>query len=180
MKKSILSVFVGLVVAPAFGTWVDVTPSTDFDSIKSEITVEALTEGVISDEDEAEFMISDYESESYPFTIGEYDDMEDLVDMVEQLESFSDEEADIITTIMHDLGYSLEEAVEIVQDSEYIMYSGCNNMTDVAYQVVEDCGYLEQIPENLRYYFGYESFGRDLDIERTFIYTNSGIVEIIR
>ena len=67
-----------------------------------------------------------------------------------------------------------------MQDGEYIIYSECHDMTDVAYQVVENCGYLDQIPKNLQYYFDYEAFGRDLNIEGDFIAVNGGIVEIIR
>ncbi len=33
-----------------------------------------------------------------------------------------------------------------------------------AQDFVDDCGYLDQIPENLRFYFDYEAFARDLFI----------------
>ena len=48
-------------------------------------------------------------------------------------------------------------------------------------EVVEECGYLANIPENVARYFDYEAFGRDLDIEGTFIYAGGGVmIEIIR
>jgi antirestriction protein len=44
-------------------------------------------------------------------------------------------------------------------------YSGCfENEVQFAEQLVDDLGYLDQIPENLRYYFDYEKFARDLFI----------------
>jgi antirestriction protein len=30
--------------------------------------------------------------------------------------------------------------------------------------LVEDCGLLDEVPENLRYYFDYEAFARDLEL----------------
>ena len=37
-----------------------------------------------------------------------------------------------------------------------------------------------QVPEHLRNYIDYEAYGRDLDIEGTFIATNAGICEVLR
>lgn len=46
-------------------------------------------------------------------------------------------------------------------------------MTDVSYQVVEECGYLNDVPDTVARYFDYESFGRDLEIEGTYIFTEN-------
>ena len=52
-------------------------------------------------------------------------------------------------------------------------------MTDIAYQVVEECGYLNNVPDNVARYFDYESFGRDLGIEGTYIFLDdSEVIEI--
>ena len=52
-------------------------------------------------------------------------------------------------------------------------------MTDIAYQVVEECEYLNNVPDNVARYFDYESFGRDLGIERTYIFLDgSEVIEI--
>jgi len=47
-------------------------------------------------------------------------------------------------------------------------------MTDVAEQYAEETGLLDSIPENLRYYFDFEAYGRDMRIEGTFVFTNNG------
>ena len=73
---------------------------------------------------------------------------------------------------MNDLGYNLEEATRIANNNDYRIYSDCDNMTDIAYQVVEECGYLNNVPDNVARYFDYESFGRDLGIEGTYIFTD--------
>ena len=53
-------------------------------------------------------------------------------------------------------------------------------MTDVAYQVVEECGYLNNIPETVARYFDYEAFGCDLGLEGKFSFMDNGdCVEIL-
>jgi antirestriction protein len=37
-----------------------------------------------------------------------------------------------------------------------------DNMTRFAEQLVDDCGMLSEMPDNLQMYFDYEKFGRDL------------------
>ena len=41
-------------------------------------------------------------------------------------------------------------------------------------------GILGEIPSSLQNYIDYEAYGRDLDIEGTFIATNAGICEVLR
>ena len=55
-----------------------------------------------------------------------------------------------------------------------MVYYDCNNMTDVAEQYAEETGLLNSIPENLRYYFDFEAYGRDMGIEGYFVFTNKG------
>lgn len=55
----------------------------------------------------------------------------------------------------------------------------CDDMEDVAYQVVEDCGYLDKVPDNVARYFDYESFGRELGIGGNYIFLDgSEVIEI--
>lgn len=71
------------------------------------------------------------------------------------------------------------EAIDKVNSGDYMIYNDCENMTDVAYQVVEECGYLENVPDNVARYFDYESFGRELEIEGNYIFLDgSEVIEI--
>ena len=51
-------------------------------------------------------------------------------------------------------------------------------MTDVAYFYIDELGMLGEIPSHLQNYIDYEAYGRDLEIEGTFIETSRGICEI--
>jgi antirestriction protein len=73
---------------------------------------------------------------------------------------------------------SLEELVEHKDD--IILYSGCETMTDLAYYLIDEEQVLGEIPSSLQNYIDYEAYGRDLDIEGTFIATNAGICEVLR
>ena len=125
-----------------------------------------------------EYFITDYECDFYQ--IGEYEDLDSLNEMAEELESLDDDQEEIVKILMSEYGYSLEDAAEKVNNGDYIIYSDCDDMTDVAYQVVEECGYLANIPETVARYFDYEAFGRDLGLEGNFSFMNNGdCVEIL-
>ena len=52
-------------------------------------------------------------------------------------------------------------------------------MTDIAHQIVEECRYLDNVPDNVAKYFDYEAYGRDLQIEGNFIFLdNDEVIEI--
>ena len=82
--------------------------------------------------------------------------------------------------LMSECGYDLDDAIEKAESGDYRIYTDCNDMTDVAYAVVEECDYLRNVPETVARYFDYEAFGRDLGIEGSFHFLDNGnCIEII-
>ncbi len=63
---------------------------------------------------------------------------------------------------------------------DIILYPGCETMTDLAYYLIDEVQVLGEIPVPLQNYIDYEAYGRDLDIEGTFIARNAGICEVLR
>ena len=51
-------------------------------------------------------------------------------------------------------------------------------MAEVAEMYADETGLLSSIPDDLRMYFDFEAFGRDMDINGHFIETDSGYIEI--
>lgn len=124
-----------------------------------------------------EWFISDYESDIDGIEIGEYDNLDDLNELAEDIENLDNDEMTALQAfLLH--GDDLEKALEDVQNGDYRIYSGCYTMEDVAREVVEECGYLNSVPENVARYFDYEAFGRDLDIEGTYYNIEGDMVEI--
>lgn len=144
----------------------------------SEEELEAVKTRIGINEHYEEMFITDYETD-FGYRIGEYDNIEELNEVAEQFEGLDEEEQRVFEVMLED-GYTSEEALEKISNGDYRIYYDCKDMSDVAYTVVEECGYLNQIPENLQSYFDYEAFGRDLDIEGTFYYNNGDYIEIIK
>lgn len=128
-------------------------------------------------EEYEEYFISDYECDFYE--VGEYENLDTLNEIAERIEELDEKESKVVKALMSELGYTLDEAIDKVNSGDYRIYSDCDNMTDIAYQVVEECEYLNNVPDNVARYFDYESFGRDLGIERTYIFLDgSEVIEI--
>ena len=91
--------------------------------------------------------------------------------MAETLDNLDEYDREIVEAIISE-GYSLEYALDNKDDC--VVYSNCTDMTDVAMAYAEETGLLDNIPENLRCYFDFEAFGRDMNIEGTYVFTNGG------
>lgn len=124
----------------------------------------------INEEYYEEYFITDYECDFYE--VEEYENLDTLNNIASQIEELDEEESKVVKALMSELGYTLDEAIEKVNNGDYTIYNDCDNITDVAYQVIEECGYLNNVPDNVARYFDYEAFGRDLGIEGTFIFTD--------
>lgn len=121
-------------------------------------------------EEYEEYFITDYECDLYE--VGEYENIDKLSDIAERIQELDGEERNVVKALIQKLDYTLDEAIEKVNNGDYRIYYDCDDMEDVAYQVVEDCGYLDKVLDNVACYFDYESFGRDLGIEGTYIFTD--------
>lgn len=124
-----------------------------------------------------EAFISDYEADINGLSISEYASLDDLNELAEELESFDEYELEAFGAML-DAGLATDEALQKVQDNEYRIYDGCYSMADVAERYADETGLLNSIPDDLRYYFDFEAYGRDMDINGHFIETDSGYIEI--
>ena len=134
-----------------------------------------LFERIKIDETHEEIFITDYETD-IDIKIGEYTSIDELNEIAEQIEDLDDYEEEIVKALIGN-GYSLEDALDKKDDVMY--YSGCSTMAEVAEQYADETGLLDSIPENLRYYFDFEAFGRDMSFEGEFIFTDNGCIEVL-
>lgn len=124
-----------------------------------------------------ESFISDYETDINGLSISEYASLDDLNELAEELENFDEYELEAFGAML-EYGYATDEALKKVQDGDYMYYSGCCSMAEVAEQYADETGLLANIPDDLRYYFDFEAYGRDMKINRSFVETESGYIEI--
>lgn len=146
------------------GEWVELPASSE--------ELQEVFERIGINEEYEEYFITDYECDLYE--VGEYENIDTLNEIAERIKELDEEESKVVKALMQKLGYTLDEAIEKVNNGDYRIYYDCDDMEDVAYQVVEDCGYLDNIPDNVANYFDYESFGRDLKIEGSYIFLDGG------
>lgn len=151
------------------GEWVELPASQE--------ELEKVFERIGINEEYEEYFITDYECDLYE--VGEYENIDKLNDIAERIKELDEEGSKVVKALIQKLDYSLDEAIDKVNSGDYMIYNGCENMTDVAYQVVEECGYLENVPDNVARYFDYESFGMELGIGGNYIFLDgSEVIEI--
>lgn len=144
------------------GEWVEL-PATDeeLEKVKERIGINKFYE---------EWFITDYET-NFGFKVDEYANLDELNGMAETLDNLSDTEIEIMEALTEN-GYDLEDALETLDNVIY--YSDCEDMEDVAYKYIEETGLLNNVPQEIARYFDYAAFGRDIEIEGNFIFTDDG------
>lgn len=142
------------------GEWVDL-PISDNE-------LEEVLERIGCDSPEyEEYFITDYEND-YGIDVHEYANITYVMDMAEQLEDLDDYQTLIFCAYIEN-GKDFDYAISHVDDA--VIYYDFLDMTDVAYQVIDDIyPNLEKTMGNLSNYFDYEAYGRDLGFEGTFIF----------
>lgn len=131
----------------------------------------------ISNNGNDELFISDYETDISNLKISEYDDILQLNEIAEEIDNLSDDEVIALQAYLEQYN-DIEQALEEVRQGNYTIYYDCDDMSDVAYQVVNESGLLDGVPETIKGYFDYEAYGRDIDIEGTFIQVDNNIIEL--
>lgn len=146
------------------GEWVQLPISNE--------ELQAVFKRIGINEEYEEYFITDYECDFYE--IGEYESISTLNEMAEKFDDLDEEQEQVVKVLMSECGYDLDGAIEKAESGDYRIYTDCNDMTDVAYAVVEECDYLRNVPETVARYFDYEAFGRDLGIEGSFHFLDNG------
>jgi antirestriction protein len=124
-----------------------------------------------------ETFISDYETDINGLSISEYASIDELNELAEELENFDEYELEAFGAML-DAGLATDEALQKVQDNEYRLYDGCYSMAEVAEMYADETGLLSSMPDDLRMYFDFEAYGRDMEINGSFVETESGYIEI--
>lgn len=120
-----------------------------------------------------EMFITDYECD-FGLEVKEYDSLDKLNKIVETYNEMNEYEQKVLNAALQ--LYDFDEALQKVESGDWTIYEGCDDMTDVAYEVVEECGYLNDVPDTIARYFDYEAFGRDLNFESQYVFMEDGSV----
>ena len=159
------------------GEWLAL-PATD-----AEIAATLEKIGISEEPDESgriyeEYFITDYEND-YGIKVDEYESLTSLNEIAEKLEDVDAEQFEAANYYAS----TTEEALDILDDVIYICTPRVFESDEeaVGYYFATECGYLDQVPENLQAYFDFERFGRDIMLEGSFYTAKSGaIYEVAR
>lgn len=139
---------------PTKGTWVDMDDITEWEQVEA-ILLDLFPTAQID-----EILCSDIEGLPRHFYASNCDafSMTEWADFKEQLDA-THLDAEVIDAYLDNMGSYGGVDISDIEDAYYGEY---DDFTDFAHRFLDDTGDLEQIPENLRYYFDYEAYGRDL------------------
>ena len=93
------------------------------------------------------------------------------------LDNFNEEELKVFDVLLNT--YNVEEAIEKILNGDYAIYYNCGSMEDVAYEIVQESGLLDGVPESVAVYFDYEAYGRDLELDANFQQINYDTYAVI-
>jgi len=143
---------------PTKGAWIDLENVEGWDDVK-----ELLASHLGTDADDIdEVLCADIEGIARHFYASVCDgfDMKGWLEFKEEAQA-SHLDIEIIDAYLDNVG-SGGVSVSTIEDAYYGEF---DDFTDFAHHILEECGDLDQIPENLRYYFDFEAYGRDLSYD---------------
>lgn len=125
-----------------------------------------------------EFFFADYDSEIAGLTkeLGETESYEDLQELAERLEGLEEWERDIFEASLEVESCKCATACTWQIDTldKWQLYENVNSDEDLGAYYAEEGGTLNDVPKNLRYYFDFEAYGRDIRFEEDGTYTSKG------
>lgn len=131
------------------------------------VDIEEIKEAIGINEEYEEWFIADYEA---PFSIGQYDDIENLNEIAERIGCMEDYQIEAAVELLgRGVVADFEDGLNDVEIGRVTFYHDCDTMEEVAMSIVEESGMLDGVPDKVAMYFDYEAYARDLQIEGTFL-----------
>ena len=123
-----------------------------------------------------EYFITDYECDY--MEIEEYSNLTKLNEIAEAMENIDEEGVKAINFLMeNNFVKDIFEAIETYEDSVRIYED--STMEDIAYNFIQECYSLDDIPSIISNNIDYESIARDMEIEGSYYKIDSDIYEYI-
>ncbi len=160
------------------GKWVELPLSKE--EIDNELQ-EVLDKGkaVVNGYNHEEYFITDYEWEDGAiFEVDEYSNLDNLNERVEQLEELDHDQLKAVQFLLDEqLAKDITEAIEKIDD---VIIHQEQSMSDIAYNLIEECYNTDDIPSILLNHIDYEAIGSDLLLDGSyFIGTDGDIIEYV-
>lgn len=125
-----------------------------------------------------EYFITDFEWEEVAiFSIGEYENLEELNSKLELLQDLSISEQKAVKFLLEqNFATDITDAISKVDD---VLIHENSSLSDVAYDLINECYDIDKLPSIIANNIDYDSIARDLEIEGRFYEVDSDIYEYI-
>lgn len=140
--------------------WVDL-PCDDFSEVLNRIG------------NPEECFISDYECEIPHITIHEYENLDELNEIAEELDGLGSYELKALTAIIETDGSSVEDALSTLRDGRYFFYEA-DDFTEFIDLFIED-GYFGNITEEVKEFLDYDKLTKYFE-DRSYQLTSVGVI----
>jgi len=157
------------------GEWYQLPMSED---LLAESVENVLNEGKEICEDEhnhEEYFITDYECEY--MGIDEYSNLTELNEISEAMEAMSEYDIKIIKFLLNN--QIVSDIFEAIEQKDDVRVYEDQTMEDIAYDLIEECYNLDNIPSIISNNIDYQSIARDLEMEGNYYKISSDIYEYI-
>jgi hypothetical protein len=159
------------------GKWVQL-PISKFELAQAFSEVLCEGEAVCGTTNHEETFLSDWSYDDYEFiTVEEYSDVYALNDQLGLLELKSDHELKAISFLLSEgLAMDVEDAISKVDDVR--VYEN-QSMEDIAFDLLQDCYGVDQLPSIIANNISYEDVARELELDGTYFEMGNDIFEYI-
>lgn len=140
---------------------------------------EAVLERIGINEFYEEWFVPDWECDIPGLKYSEYPDIDEWNEIAEEWETLNEYEQAVVGVLMDNNGMNFDEAMMARDDC--IVWEGCDSMADLARRYMDEYYRDVEVPDVFRENFDYESYGRELEIQGTFVHVEGiGYVEVLR
>ena len=147
--------------------------------IKEEHFKKALKEIGIDGVEYEEYFITDVESDISGLSevITEYTSIKTLNELAERLEELSESDADKLSAVLEsERKSSITDILDTIDNLDnWSLYADVNDEKELGYYYADELSAIS-IPDNIKPYFDYEAYGRDLTMSLSCCFTSYGLV----
>jgi len=144
----------------------------------SQVISDVLREGeeACDTEDHEEYFITDFEWQDHVlFEVGEYSNLSQMNEQLQQLEDKTDHELKAIAFLLSEsLATDIDDAIAKADDVR--IYEN-QSMEDIAYDLIQDCYNIHELSPIIANHIDYQGIGRDLEMDGNYFEVGNDIYE---
>lgn len=89
----------------------------------------------------------------------------------------------ILDTIIKNYTSNIDEAIEIIENGDYMVFWDCNSISDVMQRYCDELALFSEMPDTFKRYFDFEAFGKEMGYTKNLFklsWFDCGYIQICR